>query len=202
MADLCARVCRVQPPAGVGSCTFSESGDIGSPRGVGLDQRVQIVEQTGVRFHQRFASPSRTANAAGLPRRRRVEFLQAASDRARGDARDAGNRGYAAMPRRPGFRRNQKPSSPFIPLMQYRCIALLALLETIFINPPQNYDAPRPQGIPAASLSAENRVSYCLTGPKGDDHGLEGSPSKYRTRPTGTSSSSGARPMLRIRTFC
>ena len=91
---------------------------------VGLDQRVQIVEQTGVRFRQRFASPSRTANTTELQRRRRVEFLQAASDRARGDPRDAGNRGDAPMPRRPGFRRSEKPSLPFIQLRQYRCIAL------------------------------------------------------------------------------
>ena len=46
---------------------------------------------------------------AGLQRRRRVEFLQVASDHAGGDARDAGNRGYAAMPRRTGFRRSEKP---------------------------------------------------------------------------------------------
>ncbi len=60
---------------------------------VGLDQRVQIVEQTGVRFRKRLR-PSRTANAARLQRRRGVQFLKAASDRARGDARDAGNRCY------------------------------------------------------------------------------------------------------------
>ena len=132
---------------------------------VGLDQRVQILEQTGVRFRQRFASSSRTANATEPQRPRRVEFLQAASDRARGDARDAGNRSYAAMPRRPGFRRSKKPSLPFIQLRQYRCIALPQLLERIFINHPQNYDAPRPPGIPATSLSARNQFSYWLTGP-------------------------------------
>ena len=95
---------------------------------VGLDQRVQIVKQTGVRFRQRFASPARAANATGRLRRR-VEFLQAAPDRARGDPRDAGNRGYAAMPRRPRFRRSEKPPLPFIKLRQYRRIALLELLE-------------------------------------------------------------------------
>src|SRR5208283_2690382 len=143
---------------------------------VGLDQRVQIIEQTGVRFRQRFASPSRTANATELQRRQRIEFLQAASDRARGDARDPGNRGYAAMPCRPGFRRSEKPSLPFIQLRQYRCIALLELLERIFINHPQNYDAPRPRGIPATSLSAQNRFSYCLTSPKDDYDGTWRSP--------------------------
>ena len=132
---------------------------------LGLDQRVQIIEQTRVRFRQRFASPARTANAAALHRRRRVELLQAASDRARGDARDARNRGYAATPRRPGFRRREKPSLSFIQLRQYRCIALPELLERIFINHPQNYDAPRPRGIPATSLSAQNRFGYCLTSP-------------------------------------
>jgi hypothetical protein len=88
------------------------------------DQRVQIVEQTGVRFRQRFASPSRTANATELHRRRRVEFLQAASDRARGDPRDAGNRTYPAMPRRPGYRRSEKPSLPFIQLRPVEAISL------------------------------------------------------------------------------
>src|SRR5208283_580150 len=132
---------------------------------VGLDQRVQIIEQAGVRFRQRFASPSWTANPTGR-RRRRVEFLQAASDRARGDARDAGDRGYAPTPRSPGFRRGEKPSLSFIQLRQYRCIALLELLERIFINHPQSYDAPPPQGIPAASLSGQNRFSYSLTNPK------------------------------------
>ena len=97
---------------------------------VGLDQPVQIVEQTGGRFGQRFASPSRTTNATERQQRRRVEFLQAASDRARGDPRDARNPGYAAVPRRPGLRR-QKPSLPFIQLRQYRCIALLQLPERI-----------------------------------------------------------------------
>ncbi len=81
---------------------------------VGLDQRVQIVEQTGVGFGQRFASPSQTTNAAGLQQWRRVELLKAASDRAGGDARDPANGGYAAMPRRPGFRRGEKPSLPFV----------------------------------------------------------------------------------------
>ena len=66
------------------------------------------------------------------------------------------------MPRRPGFRRSKKPSLPFIQLRQYRCIALPQLLERIFINHPQNYDAPRPPGIPATSLSARNRFSYWL----------------------------------------
>ena len=71
------------------------------------------------------------------------------------------------MPRRPGFRRGEKPSLPFIQLRQYRCIALLEPLERIFVNHPRNYDdAPRPQGIPAPSLSAKNRFNYCLTGPK------------------------------------
>jgi hypothetical protein len=42
---------------------------------------------------------------------------------------------------------------------------LLELLERVFINHPQNYDAPRPTGIPATSLSAQNRFSYCLTSP-------------------------------------
>jgi hypothetical protein len=55
---------------------------------------------------------------------------------------------------------------PFIQLRQYRCIALPELLERIFINHPQNYDAPRPRGIPATSLSAQNRFSYSLTSPK------------------------------------
>src|ERR1700751_1269066 len=132
---------------------------------VGLDRRVQLLEQNRVRFRQRFASPSRTANATELQRRRRIEFLQAASDRARGDARDPGNRGYAAMPCRPGFRRSEKPSLPFIQLRQYRCIALPELLERIFINHPQTYDAPRPRGIPATSLLAQNRFSYSLTSP-------------------------------------
>src|SRR5208337_1857027 len=132
---------------------------------VGLDQRVQIVEQAGVRFRQRFASPSWTANPTGR-RRRRVEFLQAASDRTRGDARDAGDRGYAPTPRRSSFRRSEKPSLPFIQLRQYRCIARAEFLERIFINHPQSYDAPPPQGIPAASLSGHNRFSYSLTNPK------------------------------------
>src|SRR6202142_1001654 len=122
---------------------------------VGLVPRVQIIEQTGVRFRQRFASPSRTANATELQRRRRVQFLQAASDRARGDARDAGNRGYAAMPRRPGFRRSEKPPLPFIQLRQYRCIALLELSKRIFINHPQNYDAPPPRGIPYLTVGPQ-----------------------------------------------
>jgi len=39
-------------------------------------------------------------------------------------------------------------------------------LERIFINHPQSYDAPPPQGIPAASLSGHNRFSYSLTNPK------------------------------------
>ena len=72
------------------------------------------------------------------------------------------------MPCRPGFRRSEKPSLPFIQLRQYRCIALPELLEKIFINHPQNYDAPRPRGIPATSLSAQNQFSYSLTSPKGD----------------------------------
>ncbi len=69
----------------------------------------------------RFASPSRTANVAELQRRPRVGSLQAASDRTHGDVRNAGNRGDSPMPRRPGFRRSEKPSLPFIPLRQYPC---------------------------------------------------------------------------------
>jgi hypothetical protein len=37
------------------------------------------------------------------------------------------------MPRRPGFRRSEKPPLPFIQLRQYRGIALLKLSERIFI---------------------------------------------------------------------
>ena len=133
---------------------------------LGLDQRVQIVEQTGVRFRQRFASPSRTANATELQRRRRVEFLQAASDRARGDPRDPGNRGDAAMPRRPGFRRSEKPSLPFIQLRQYRCIALLELLERVLYQSSPKLRRATTAGNPRYLTVGPNRFSYCLTSPK------------------------------------
>src|SRR5208283_5643987 len=75
------------------------------------------------------------------------------------------DRGYAPTPRRSSFRRSEKPSLPFIQLRQYRCIARAEFLERIFINHPQSYDAPPPQGIPAASLSGHNRFSYSLTNP-------------------------------------
>ena len=137
------------------------SGDIGSPRASARPARSDRQANRGP-FPSAICVPRPAANATGRLRRR-VEFLQAAPDRARGDPRDAGNRGYAAMPRRPRFRRSEKPPLPFIKLRQYRRIALLELLEKIFINHPQNYDTPRPQGIPATSLSAQNRFSYCLT---------------------------------------
>src|SRR5271165_5575161 len=133
---------------------------------LGLDQRVQIVQQSGVRLRQRLASPARPANPIGRWRRRRIQLLQTASDRAGGDARNPRNRGYAAMPRRPSFRRGKKPSLPFIQLRQYRRIALPQLLERIFVDHPKRYDAPPPKGIPATSSSAQNRFSYWLTSPK------------------------------------
>src|SRR5208283_4798033 len=74
-------------------------------------------------------------------------------------------RGYAAMPRRPSFRRGKKPSLPFIQLRQYRRIALPQLLERIFVDHPKRYDAPPSKGIPATSSSAQNRFSYWLTSP-------------------------------------
>ena len=67
---------------------------------------------------------SQAGDPIGRWRRRRIELLQTAPDRAGGDARNPRDRRYAAMPRRPGLRRGKKPSLPFIQLRQYRQIAL------------------------------------------------------------------------------
>ena len=68
------------------------------------------------------------------------------------------------MPCRPGFRRSEKPSLPFIQLRQYRCIALLELLgESSSIIPKTTTRHDRE--IPATSLS-QNHFSYSLTSPK------------------------------------
>ena len=62
--------------------------------GVWLDKRVQIIEQAGIGFGQRFAPVSRTTNAARRQQIRRFNVFQAASDRARGDTRHTRYRGY------------------------------------------------------------------------------------------------------------
>ena len=118
---------------------------------VWLDKRVQIIEQAGIGFGQRFAPASRTTNAARRQRIRRFNVLQAASDRARGDAPHTRYRGYAAIPRGLGFRGSEKPPLPFIEMRQDRRVALL---ERIFIDHPQNYDTPRRYGIPLPCCQA------------------------------------------------
>jgi hypothetical protein len=69
----------------------------------------------------------------------------------RGDARHTRYRGYAAIPRGLGFRGSEKPPLPFIEMRQDRRVALL---ERIFIDHPQNYDAPRRHGIPLPCCQA------------------------------------------------
>ncbi len=59
------------------------------------------------------------------------------------------------MPRRPGLRRREKPSLSFIPLRQYRGIAPRELSQRIFIDHPQSYDAPQPQGTPRLTVAPQ-----------------------------------------------
>ena len=103
---------------------------------IGLDQRVQGVEKTGIRFTQRFAAPARPAYAIKRRRRRRFQFLQPPSNRAGGHPRHPRHRGYAAISRRTSFRRNEKPALTFIQLRRYRRMARLELAKRLFINHP------------------------------------------------------------------
>ena len=79
------------------------SGDVGSRRArpVCSDR-----PQSGVGLHQRLASPARPANPIGRWRRRCIELLQTASDRAGGDPRNPGDRCRPAPP--PGLPPRQK----------------------------------------------------------------------------------------------
>src|SRR6202041_188305 len=126
---------------------------------VGFDQCVQIVEQTRVRFGQRFASPTRPTDPIGRRPRRRIEFLEPPSDRARRDPRDARNRGYPAMASRPSLRCGEKTSLPFIQSRRYRCMARFELSQGIFVDHPLRYNAPPKTGIQAAhSLQSDSSI--------------------------------------------
>jgi hypothetical protein len=87
---------------------------------------------------------SRTTNAARRERIQRFNVFQAASDRARGDARHTRHRGDAAISRGLGFRRSEKPPLPFVEMRQHRRIALL---ERIFIDHPQGLRRERGRGL-------------------------------------------------------
>ena len=114
---------------------------------VGFDQRVQFVEQTRVRFGQRFASPARSTHASERRWGRRIEVFQPPSDRARGDARDARDRGYASTSRRTSLRSGENLSLPFIQWRRYRRMARFEPSQEIFVDHPLRYDDPSARGI-------------------------------------------------------
>src|SRR5208282_3899213 len=119
---------------------------------VGLDQCVQVVEKTGIRFTQRFAAPARPTYAIDRRRGRRFQFLQPPSDRAGGDPRHPRHRGYAAISRRTGFSRDEKPALTFIQLRRYRQVARLELAKRLFINHPTTLRRHVHNGNPATPL--------------------------------------------------
>ena len=91
-------------------------------------------------------------------------LLQAASDRARGDARHTRNRGDAAISRGLELPPQRKAAAARSSSMrQHRRVALLDESPLII---PKNYDAPRRHGNPLPMLSSQTEFSYCLTGPK------------------------------------
>ena len=96
-------------------------------------QARQIIEQAGIGFGQRFAPASRTTNAAKRQQIRRFNVFQAASDRARGDARHTRHRGDAAISRSLGFRGSEKPPLPFVEMRQHRRVALLEKIFPLII---------------------------------------------------------------------
>src|SRR6202042_1522643 len=131
---------------------------------VGLDQRVQVVEKTGIRFTQRFAAPTRPRSATGRRRGRRFQFLHPPSDRAGGAPRHPRHRGYAAISRRTSFRRDEKPALTFIQLRRYRRVARLELAKRLFIDHPTTLRRHVYNGNPAR-LSTPTRFAYWLTCP-------------------------------------
>jgi hypothetical protein len=129
---------------------------------VGLDKRVQIVEQLAIRLGQRFPAASRTANAPLRRRLRRLEIFQAAPDRTRGDARNARHRSNPAMAGGFGFRGGKQTPLTFVEMRQHR---RLALPERIFINHPATLRRRGVAGNPI-SVPVKIRFSYFPTGPK------------------------------------
>src|SRR3954464_10521511 len=65
------------------------------------------------------------------------------------------------MPRGLGFRGSEKAPLSFVEMRQDRRVALL---ERIFIDHPQNYDAPRRQGIPSHAVKP-NPIQLLSDGP-------------------------------------
>ena len=117
----------------------------------GLDQPIQVLEQSRIRRAQRFAPASATANGARRCRRRRLKIFQAPPDRARRYARHTRDRRYPAIPRRLGLRSGEQAT---LSLVEVRQDCRLAPTQRIFIEHPSSYDAALSSGIP---LCASNR---------------------------------------------
>ena len=141
-----------------------------------LDKCVQIVEQLGIGFGQRFAPASRTTNAASRERIQRFNVFQAASDRARGDARHTRHRGDAVISRGLGFRRSEKPPLPFVEMRQHRRVALL---ERIFIDHPQELRRATPAWNPPSHALKPDPIQLLSYGPKLTG-GMAGNPMDQR----------------------
>ena len=134
----------------------------GIPACIWLDKCVQIVEQLRIGFGQRFAPASRTTNAARRERIQRFNVFQAASDRARGDARHTRHRGDAAISRGLGFRRSEKPPLPFVEMRQHRRVALL---ERILIDHPQELRRATPAWNPPSHALKPDPIQLLSDGP-------------------------------------
>jgi hypothetical protein len=114
---------------------------------VRFDQRVQIVEQTGVRFVQRFRPPPgrrtpASVDAGGASRSFSPRPIVLAAMRV--------TRETAAMPPCPAdmrLRSGENPSLPFIQSRRYRRMAGFELSQRIFVDHRLRYDDPTAKGI-------------------------------------------------------
>jgi hypothetical protein len=88
--------------------------------GLGLDQRVQRVEQAGVGLGQRLATATGAAGAPGLGLQAGVQVLDPGGDRGPGDPGGAGDQGDPAVAQRPGLGPQHQAALPLVQMRQDR----------------------------------------------------------------------------------
>jgi hypothetical protein len=138
------------------------SDDMGSPRASGSTSAFRSSSSWGSVSVNDLRPPSRTTNAARRERIQRFNVFQAASDRARGDARHKRHRGDAAISRGLCFRRSEKPPLPFVEMRQHRRVALL---ERIFIDHPQELRRAMPAWNPPSHALKPDPIQLLSDGP-------------------------------------